>query len=188
MTHLTPEQFIDIAEGAAPEASAPHLAACDACRRELAGLRAMMSEAAAGSDVPEPPTLFWNRLSSRVHDAAVEQGGRPQSWFGWLTEPRVLVPALATALALLIAVVLLPRSPALPVRPLPPIAPLGAADDPALRVVAVAATGVAPDEMMDDVEISSDAVAAALTVDEQRELRRLLTQEMAQPSALEKRS
>jgi hypothetical protein len=35
---------------------------------------------------------------------------------------------------------------------------------------------------------SSDAVAGALTIGEQRELQRLLAAEMAQPGALEKRS
>ena len=35
---------------------------------------------------------------------------------------------------------------------------------------------------------SSDAMAGALTVDEQRELQRLLAEEMAQPRALEIRS
>ncbi|HXD74931.1 MAG TPA: hypothetical protein VN628_14380, partial [Vicinamibacterales bacterium] len=179
--------------------------------RELAGLRAMMSEAAIDSDVPEPSPLFWNHLSSRVHDAVADEGGRPAFWFGWLGRPRVLVPMFAAALAMLVAVVLLPRAPfdtpsTIPSTPLPvadatlpastpslpPIAPLGRADDPQLRIVTAGATSAAWDEMMDEVAMatagSSDAVAAALTADEQRELQRLLTQEVAQASAQEKRS
>ena len=210
-THLTPEQFVDLAEGTRPESALPHLAECEACRGELADLRAMMSETTApGLDVvPEPSPLFWSHLSSRVRDA-VEQEGRPRSWRAWVMRPLVLVPSLAGALAILLAVVLMPRetlapapipstsfvvaSDALPSSSpsLPPLSPYGKADDPQLRVVAAVATAVQWDEMMDEVATATigtgDAVAGALTVDEQRELQRLLMAEMELPRAPEKRS
>src|SRR5204863_8932374 len=75
---------------------------------------------------------------------------------------------------------------------LPPLAPFGATDDPQLNLVAVVTTTVEWDEMMDEVAMStadtSDAVASALTQDEQRELQRLLTEAIAQPAAREKLS
>ncbi len=210
--HLTPEQFVDLAEGTQPESAVPHLAACDACRRELADLRAMMTAAAEpGVDaVPEPSPLYWSHLSSRVRDA-VAQEAAPRSWRGQLLRPFVLVPSLGAALAVaIIAVVASNRTvdaPAIPSSPLvssstalvpertpslPPLAPLGAADDPQLAVVAGVATAVDWDEMMDEVAMStadtSDAVASALTQDEQRELQRLLTEAIAQPGAREKLS
>jgi hypothetical protein len=208
MSHLTPEQFVDLAEGTTPESSAPHLASCDVCRRELAEMRALMS-AAAGADVvdiPEPSPLFWSHLSTRVRGAVAEEAARPRSWRDWVFTPRVLVPALAGALAVALAAVLLPRTPVtttIPALPLPiasnatlpslpPLTPLGAADDPQLRIVTALATIADWDEMRDEVAMgtsgSSDAVAGALTVDEQRELQRLLAEEMAQPRALEIRS
>lgn len=208
--HLTPEQFVDLAEGTQPESAVPHLAACDACRTELADLRAMMT-AAADVEVPEPSPLYWNHLSSRVHDAVAHEAGR--SWRERVMRPFVLVPSLGAALAAaIIAVVVSNRTvdaPAIPSTPLvsnssttalvperspslPPLAPLGAADDPQLAVVAAVARTVDWDEMMDEVAMStadtSDAVAAALTLDEQRELQRLLTEAIAQPGAREKRS
>ncbi len=210
MVHITPEQFVDLAEGTVAESSLPHLAACDDCRRELAGLRAMMSDAAAPGnntvgEVPEPSPLFWNHLSSRVRDAVAEDKAGDASWHAWLLRPRVLVPSLTAVLAALAIVMLLPRetlAPLIPASPLPvasvtvpslpPLAPLGAPDDPQLGIVAAVATTVEWDEMMDEVAISSagstDAVAAALTPDEQRELQRLLAAEVAQPNPLEKRS
>lgn len=215
MAHLTPEQFVDLAEGAQPDTSAPHLLECAMCRRELADLRAMMADAAMtdAGDVPEPSPLFWHQLSSRVRQGVAEETSRRSSWFGWLSRPVFFVPSLAAVMAILIAVVLLPRTPAGPVsttipstplsladnatipetRPsLPPLAPFGAPDDPELRIVAAAATTASWDEMMDEVAASTtgsgDAVAAALTADERRELQRLLAEEVAQPSALEKRS
>jgi hypothetical protein len=74
--HLKDEELVDIAEGTRPESSAPHLGECDSCRAQLHELRAMMS-AAREVDVPEPSPLFWDHLSSRVHDAvAVDADAR----------------------------------------------------------------------------------------------------------------
>ena len=205
MTHVKPEQFIDLAEGTLPESAVPHLAACDACRRQLADVRAMMSEA-SGVDAPEPSPLFWDHLSARVREAVAEETAQPRTWRERLLQPLVLVPSLSAALVVALFAMLLPRAPVttpIPSTLLPvdvtatlptvaPLAPFGAADDPQLRIVAAVATTVDWDEMMDEVATAntgtSDAVAAALTVDEQRELQRLLTQEVAQLTALEKRS
>ena len=207
MSHLTPEQFVDVAEGTRPETSLPHLASCDTCRRQLAGVRAMMSEAVAGG-VPEPSPLFWAHLSARVNEAVAAETGRSLSWRERLLRPHILVPSLLGVLAAALLAVLLPGTfvPAtIPAKQLPmssetamllslpPLAPLGAADDPQLRLVAGAGTTLDWDEMRDEMALampasSSDAVIGALTVDEQHELQRLLAEEMAQPSALEIRS
>src|SRR5207245_4738077 len=42
--HLGPHEFIDLAEGVRAEIDAPHLLACPACRRQLADVRAPLSE------------------------------------------------------------------------------------------------------------------------------------------------
>ena len=73
--HLSPDHLIDLAEGTRPESSAPHLESCEACRRQLADMRAMMS-AASEVAVPEPSPLFWDHLSERVRQAvALEAAG-----------------------------------------------------------------------------------------------------------------
>jgi hypothetical protein len=209
--HLTPEQFVDLAEGQQPESAVPHLAACDACRKELADLRAMMTATTApGVDVaPEPSPLYWHHLSSRVRDAVAQESGR--SWRERVMRPFVLVPSLGAVLAAAIFAVVVAnrtaeapaRLPALPLAfnttvvpetspSLQPLAPFGATDDPQLTLVAAVATTVEWDAMMDEVAMStadtSDAVASALTQDEQRELQRLLTEAIAQPGAWEKLS
>src|SRR5471032_1248770 len=101
MSHLSPDQFVDLAEGTKPEASLPHLASCEPCRRQLADMRAMMSEAAA-ADPLEPSPLFWDHLSARVREAVDEERARPQSWRGsWresLLRPWVILPSLAAAM------------------------------------------------------------------------------------------
>jgi hypothetical protein len=70
--HLTSDQLVDLAEGAAPESSAPHLSECAACRARLNELRAMMSEV-ADLEVPEPSPLFWDHFSRRVSDAVAQE-------------------------------------------------------------------------------------------------------------------
>lgn len=220
MAHLTPEQFVDIADGVLAEARsavAAHLTACVECRQQLASMRAMMAEA-ADVDVPEPSPLFWDQLSERVHDAVAEEPD-PRAWRDRLLRPVVLVPSLAGALVAALFVVLLTRTALAPL-PLPPppmvstaivappldgadrasaavlepsLPPLGAADDPQLGVVAGYGTTVDWDEMADEIAqgqpgTSSDALLGALTIEEQRELQRLLADEMAQPAAPENRS
>src|SRR5882757_4935551 len=165
MTHLTPEQFVDVADGTAPESSLPHLSGCDACRRQLAEMRASLSEMSAGADrvdVPEPSPLFWDHLSSRVREAVAEDAARRPSWLSsreWLRQPRVLGMGLAGVFAVAIIAILAPRevmappAPVIPSSPLnvivtapsvspsvPLLAPLGKADDPQLTIVAAVAT------------------------------------------------
>lgn len=81
MAHLSPEELLDLAEGAGPrEADHPHLAACDLCWRQLADLRSAMAAVSltAGRDVPEPSPLFWEHLSSRVRDQIANE--EPRAW------------------------------------------------------------------------------------------------------------
>ena len=66
-----------------------------------------------------------------------------------------------------------------------PLPPLGSTDDPQLSLVADVGTTLSWDEMRDEIALgaqgaSSDAVLDSLTVDEQRELQRLLADEMTQ--------
>jgi len=211
-SHLTPEQLvdlIDLSEGAQPESSQPHLASCDVCRRQLAEMRVVMAEAADVS-VPEPSPLFWNHLSARVRESVAQEAARPRSWRARVLQPFVLLPSLGAAIAVAIIAIVLPReavAPDIPAVPLPlvstavlpgtspslpPLAPFGAADDPQLSIVTAVATTIDWDEMRDEVALaaggSSDAVVGSLTAGEQRELQRLLAEEVAQPRALEKRS
>jgi len=72
--HLSAGELVDLAEGTRAPGSAPHLASCDACRRALEGLRVTMAGIEAAVEVPEPPPLFWDRLSARVGEAVAAEG------------------------------------------------------------------------------------------------------------------
>jgi hypothetical protein len=210
VAHLTPERLVDLAEGAAVESSAAHLASCDSCRRALAGLRATMADVGGGvapgdSDVPEPSPLFWDHLSDRVRDRVAEQGA-PGGW-SWIESwwrPRFVLPIVAgVAGAIALAVVVSRRPvapnpiPAVPLRidesaqlpSLPPLEPLGAPDDPSLSLIADYGTALGWDDMRQEMGVvghvgATDEAVTTLSAEERQELRRLLEEEMTQPSAL----
>jgi len=112
--HLRPDELVDVAEGTLSESSAPHLESCEACRRQLADMRAMMS-AAAAVDVPEPSPLFWDHCSERVRQAiALEDAPRRTSWWERWSWPRVVVPLSAAAFAVVIIAAVLGTRPGVP--------------------------------------------------------------------------
>ena len=100
MRHLSAEQLVDFVEGIQRDSSSPHLASCDACRRQLAELRAILISA-ADNDVPEPSPLFWDYLSARVREAVEAEGvpRRPPAL------ARLLRPAYAGAFAIAVVAV-----------------------------------------------------------------------------------
>ena len=196
MRHLKDEELLDIAEGTRPESSAPHLGGCDSCRAQLDELRAMMS-AAQEVDVPEPSPLFWDHLSSRVHEAVAAEGEPPRR----LDVPiwrRVLVPFSAVALAaVLIAVSATLRAPApLPTPPGTVVADLAPAvellrdissdEDVSLTLVASLTDHVDLDTVREAGLATRGSAEAAIThmsESELRELGRLLKEELARSGA-----
>lgn len=113
MSHFSPAELVDAAEGTLPADRAGHLEACLRCRERVA-LLGDARQAATASDVPEPSPLYWQHLSSRVRDRVAGEAILPR----WRIEPwralggtGTLVPiASAIAVVILIAAsVLRPR-------------------------------------------------------------------------------
>jgi hypothetical protein len=192
--HLEEEELVDLAEGTRPESSAPHLASCEPCRRQVRDLRAMMS-AAADVGVPEPSPLYWDHLSARVRKTVATEAS-PQPWLDVAAWRRVLMPAWAAALASIIIVVALssrlmapPPSPAAPAAAVVKDAEVvdlwndrASDEDESLTLVASLSAGL-------DLEAAGEAGLAArgsaehavthMDGDDLRELKRLLMQELA---------
>jgi hypothetical protein len=203
--HLKPEELVDLAEGTRAESSAPHLAACADCRRQLGEMRAMMSDVAA-VDLPEPSPMFWSHLSARVRDAVASEPRR-RAWLDVAAWRQVLMPGWAVAIASIAVVVALSsRLMAPPPMPPPPsmstVTPFSAAppspiaadtnsgtevigdvaaDDASLMLVASLTSAMDLDAVSDAGLAPSGAADHALTHmrdTELRELERLLRQEM----------
>jgi anti-sigma factor RsiW len=190
--HLKAGELVDLAEGTRAESSAPHLATCDACRRELAALKQTLALATAVS-VPEPSPLFWDHLSRRVSDAVTEDRSRPPSWW---RAPRFVIPVLVAAAAIVVAVAINGRD----ARPNQPastrVASIAdphdsmpepqAGDDPSLVLVSeltsqmdldgATEAGLAP-------QGSAEHAVTHMSHSELRELQRLLTEELANSGA-----
>jgi len=65
MSHLTERELVDVIDGVLPADRRAHLDACAACRGDLASLRETL-DAVLTVDVPEPSPLFWEHFSARV--------------------------------------------------------------------------------------------------------------------------
>jgi hypothetical protein len=194
--HLSDVELVDLADGTRPETSAPHLATCEPCRRQLVDMRRMMS-AAAAVDVPEPSPLFWEHFSDRVRDMVAAEAHAPRAWWrGLLPMKQVLIPSSAYALiALLVAGVVTSRGPRVPLTEITgPTQPEGfgaaenrdadlfedaALEDESLTLMADLSAAIGVDVATDVVlapRVGAEHAVTNLNDDELRELERLLNE------------
>jgi hypothetical protein len=205
--HLTEVELVDLVEATRAEASAPHLASCERCRRQLQEMRSLMA-AAAAVQVPEPSPLFWDRLSDRVRQSVAAERDAPRRWWHEMMPwRRLLIPASAVAAAAILVVTAMTprvRAPGAPIAstaaiqpgPAPAPAPAAsgvlndgfedAADDESLTLVADLSAALNIDPATDTNLAPSGSAEHAVTHlndDELRELQQLLKQELASSGA-----
>lgn len=191
MTHFTPHEFVDAAEGTLDGPRRRHLEECEACRREVAALARLMRDAANGP-VPEPSPLFWEHFSTRVREAVRAEGLPPApGWSAWLRWPALAPMAALAALVVAMVATVAPTAPesvpqAVVAAEIPVLAPL--ADDSTatdLQWMALAElVGPLDWETADAAGLAmtpGDAEVAVLDLDEdeRRELSRLITGELS---------
>ncbi|HET7698890.1 MAG TPA: hypothetical protein VFK57_24440 [Vicinamibacterales bacterium] len=192
MRHLSPSEFVDLADGSLPRDRAAHAEGCEACRAQAAAVRDAL-RLAGSAPVPEPSPLFWDHLSARVREAVA--GTRPSPGSGWGFGFQPIAAALAIGV-LVFSIVLLSRAPrnGQPSRiASAPAAPSGPADDavdhapdPVHAAEWAVLTAAAEDLHFDEAQDAGIAVPAAtvdravtqLTRDELSELQRLLESEL----------
>jgi hypothetical protein len=197
MSHLSPAEFIDLADGRLASDRTAHAAACAACRAQADEVRDALQYVETAGDVPEPSPLFWDHLSARVREAVSATPAR--TLFGFdIGGLRPAITSLA-ALVLVVSAVFLARewrteraSPA--VTPAPVTAEADAPFEPTLDPSHAAAwavlTAAAADLQLDDarkagIDVPSAAVDRAVTElsrDELSELGRLLQSELKRSS------
>ena len=102
MSHVTPEELIEAADGALGPARRRHLEACAECARAVAALEGAMREMRHAGDVPEPSPLFWDHLSERVR--AATRGESVPASPGW--RDAMWRPALVGMTAVVVAVLI----------------------------------------------------------------------------------
>ena len=192
--HLQPDELVDVAEGMRHESSVPHLASCEACRLQLADLKATLS-AAADVEVPEPSPLFWDHLSARVRDAVAAEGVPRRSLWAW---PRLALPVGAVAIAgvtlafmlntgRVTTPVMAPPAPQVAVAPLELLSdPQAGGDDTALTLVAQLSSDMDFDAAREAglaARGSAEHAVTHMNREELRELQRLLQEELARSGA-----
>jgi hypothetical protein len=109
MRHCTPDELMDVIEGARTEASLPHLAACEVCREHLMEVGAVLAEVSAVS-IPEPSPVQWATLGARIHDAVVRELG-PSRGRWWKSPASWMWQAPVAAAAVLTLIIVFPRAP-----------------------------------------------------------------------------
>ena len=179
--HLSPDEWTDALAGGRPDAKLDaHLAACPACRAELAELRMLVDDTREAGEMPEPSPLFWDALSARVRDA-VDDVPVPTRWWAAYWRP---VAAMASVLGT-VAIVLSSQPTRGPVAVDGPVAPLAADGEPII-VWSLIEQVVAPmpiDTVAEAGILPSDEVTAAAIEDlspaEVDALRRLLRAELS---------
>ena len=200
-THLSSQEFVD-ALGGKDAALAParqsHLDGCESCQAQVAELRALVEDANAGAEVPEPSPLFWDHFQARVLTAV--QSEEPPGHRTWWTrvfdalDAKALVAAGAVVIAVTASLALYLNRPVAPV----PSAQADGGEVVAVGAVADASPDLNGDEwafvssVMDTLEgddihevlaPSHDAVDAAieaLSSDQRDRLMKLLKAEMSE--------
>jgi hypothetical protein len=185
--HLAPEQFVDLLDGSRTAADVPHLAECEQCRAELAGLQATWQQARA-TEVPEPSPLFWDHFSARVHEAVAAEEPRQHRW-SWLHPSWRLAAATSAVAALALVAALTVRQTPAPSEPpraaaveRPPAAPAARPftidDDESLALVADLASELDWETAADaglTTHEAAERVVVDMTDEEREELQRILT-------------
>jgi len=107
MNHLTTDEIIDAVEGDLAPERREHLDECAACRRSVTELASVLQDAHRSS-VPEPSPIFWRQFSGRVRDAVdADAASTTPLWQQVLRWP-VLAPAGALAVLVVVLVLSMP--------------------------------------------------------------------------------
>lgn len=165
--HLSDESLMDALEGAESGLAAQHLSSCPECAARVGRAREGLALTRA-AEVPEPSPLYWESFPRQV----ARRLDAPLPASSWRLR---LLPALATAMVAVAALIFLPRPLPAPARTLPPWSALPpAADDPALPVLQ--ALGPALDPALECGGVAE--CLADLTDEESRDLVRALRPEV----------
>jgi hypothetical protein len=98
MTHLSPGQIVDIAEGCAGAGLAAHVRHCASCRSRVESVRDAL-RIAQSDPPPAPSSLFWRHLAARIGEAVRHERVHAPLWrdWGWRLAPIGAVAVLVIA-------------------------------------------------------------------------------------------
>lgn len=195
MTHLAPEDVVDVVDGCAEGHLIRHAESCDACHALVEDVRHAATWLAGTDEVPEPSPLAWTRFSARVGES-VRRAPAPGGWWAGLDWSWRAVPV--ASLIVLVALVGVTQwqkrsQPASSAAGPEAVAVAGhadawltpAADDEPWALVSLVMADVAADEMLAaDVPAvigSADRALESLSEGERAELARLLKAEINEP-------
>lgn len=192
MTHLSPAQIVDVAEGCASPDITAHAAACESCRARVESTLDAV-RLAMEAPQPEPSPLFWPHLAARIGEAVRREQAPTAPWTPWVWRLAPVGAAAVLALAVAFGARFwtpggpsgAPEAPvAAPVQAAAePAAGLDADDDPSWLLVSVLSAQVSVEEAEESGAVpppgAADRALVHLDGAERIRLARILQDEMA---------
>ncbi|MCX6539365.1 MAG: hypothetical protein NT151_10615 [Acidobacteria bacterium] len=194
MSHLAPEDVVDVLDGCARRHLVRHAESCEACRALVEDAR-HATLLASTDEIPEPSPLFWTPFSTRVGESVRRAPAPERSWAGLSWVWRAVPVGSAIVLVALVGLTQWQNSH----QPQPPAAGAAAVpvviqvepqlafpdNDEPWALISQVMADVAADEMsaadMPATIGSADRALESLTEAEKAELARLLKAEMDEP-------
>jgi len=193
MSHLSPAEFADHAEGTLAPAREAHLHECRGCREQADAVRDAFATTRDVTDM-EPSPLFWEHFSARVRERIADTPVAPPPW--WRGHAAMLASAITVMLLVLVIGLDAPRPrvAGIPMSSGASISALDARPDAAWDMLASLAeedtsvTSGAPSDAAHALGLSVrpatvDAAVLELSAAEREELGRLLKDELKRSGA-----
>jgi hypothetical protein len=195
MSHFSPDEFVDAAEGTLAADRAAHLQSCAQCRDQAAATATAIG-AAREVDVPEPSPLYWPHLAARVRERVANETiapawRSPEWWHAAGVRRLVPIASAAVLCAAIVVTGLMTRDGRAPA-PLEPVAltstapPVDAAVPIEETEVWLVLTSAAAETPIEEAHAAGMGIPAGaidravqqMTPDELTELGRLLQSEL----------
>ena len=93
--HLSPEELVDLLEGAPVDAAAKqHYSGCARCTREVSQMRETVTEL-RGAELAEPGAKYWKDFNARLRGADLDRR-KTRRWYGYAAAAAAVILVISS--------------------------------------------------------------------------------------------